>query len=351
VKSRRVLIYGSNGYTGRLVVERALDRGLRPVLAGRNAEAISQQAVRFGLERRPFSLDDPRAIEAGLAGIDVVMHCAGPFARTSRPMADACLRAGAHYLDITGEIAVFEHAHKQHPRARAAGIVICPGVGFDVIPTDCVAAALKRALPDANELSLGFDSRSGFSPGTAKTSVEGLAMGGRVRRGGRIVEVPLAFETRRIDFGNGEKLAMTIPWGDIATAFYNTGIPSIEVFIPASPRLVRKVRSLNYLRGLLGTRVAQALLKKQAGKTVGPSAEARANAPTYVWGEVRNARNEVRTARLKTANGYSLTATGSLAVVERLMTRQGAGGAFTPAMLFGPELVESLPESGKIEIS
>jgi short subunit dehydrogenase-like uncharacterized protein len=345
------MIYGANGYTGELIAREAKARGLRPVLAGRNADKIRPLAEELGLEHRVFSLQRQQEVDAGLKGMGIVLHCAGPFSHTSAPMIDGCLRAKAHYLDITGEIAVFEHAHKQHPRARAAGIVICPGVGFDVIPTDCVAAALKRALPDANELSLGFDSRSGFSPGTAKTSVEGLAMGGRVRRGGRIVEVPLAFETRRIDFGNGEKLAMTIPWGDIATAFYNTGIPSIEVFIPASPRLVRKVRSLNYLRGLLGTRVAQALLKKQAGKTVGPSAEARANAPTYVWGEVRNARNEVRTARLKTANGYSLTATGSLAVVERLMTRQGAGGAFTPAMLFGPELVESLPESGKIEIS
>ena len=122
----------------------------------------------------------------------------------------ACLATHAHYLDITGEISVFEHSRTLDAAARAAGIVVCPGVGFDVIPTDCVAAALKAALPDATQLALGFDSRSGFSPGTAKTSVEGLAQGGKVRKDGRIISVPLAYKTRRIDFGDGEKLAMTI---------------------------------------------------------------------------------------------------------------------------------------------
>ena len=119
---------------------------------------------------------------------------------------------------------------------------MCPGVGFDVIPTDCLAATLKAALPDATHLALGFDSRSGFSPGTAKTSVEGLAQGGKIRRDGKIVVVPLAYKTRRIDFGDGEKLAMTIPWGDVSTAFHTTGIPNIEVYIPGSPAMVAQVR-------------------------------------------------------------------------------------------------------------
>src|SRR3546814_18073465 len=105
-------------------------------------------------------------------------------------MIEACLQAKAHYLDITGEISVFEHAQTQDARAKAAGIVVCPGVGFDVIPTDCVAAALKAALPDATHLALGFDSRSGFPPGTAKTSVEGPAPGrhGRASGGDRGVK-------------------------------------------------------------------------------------------------------------------------------------------------------------------
>lgn len=345
------MIYGANGYTGELIAREAKKRGLTPVLAGRSEDKVRPLAAELGLESRSFSLDSNAEVDRGLAGIGLVLHCAGPFSHTSAPMIEGCLRQKAHYLDITGEIAVFEHAQAQQARAQAAGVVLCPGVGFDVIPTDCVAAALKQALPDATHLALGFDSRSGFSPGTAKTSVEGLALGGRIRRNGRIEAVPLAWRTRRIDFGDGEKLAMTIPWGDVSTAYHSTGIPNIEVYLPGSPRLIRNAQRLNHVRWLLGLKPVQALLKKQAGKTRGPGAELRAKQPTFVWGEAKNARGEVRTARLRTANGYSLTVTGSLAVVQHLLVNSAAGGAYTPSKLVGPELVLTLPESGTITIS
>lgn len=344
------MIYGANGYTGELIARAAKASGLTPVLAGRSAEKLRPLAQQLDLECRVFALEAPAAVDRGLDGIGLVLHCAGPFSHTSAPLLEGCLRRRAHYLDITGEIAVLEHAHAQHARAREAGIVVCPGVGFDVIPTDCVAAALKRALPDATQLALGFDSRSGFSPGTAKTAVEGLAQGGRLRRDGRIVAVPLAWHTRRIDFGAGEKLAMTIPWGDVATAYYSTGIPNIEVYLPGSPRLVKNAQRANHIRWLLGWGPVQSLLKKKAGQTWGPSEAQRAQMPTFVWGEAKNAQGETRTARLQTANGYSLTVTGALAAVQRLLARQGEAGAFTPSLLFGPEFVETLPGSGRIEI-
>src|SRR3546814_17052749 len=114
----------------------------------------------------------------------LVLHCAGPFSATSAPMIEACLQAKAHYLDITGEISVFEHAQTQDARAKAAGIVVCPGVGFDVIPTDCVAAALQAALPAATQLALGSDSPSAFSPATAQTPVAGPAQAGHASEHG-----------------------------------------------------------------------------------------------------------------------------------------------------------------------
>src|SRR5436305_15188118 len=101
------MIYGANGYTGELAAREAVARGLRPVLAGRNARAVAELALELGLDSRAFALDDPAAAAHGVAGMAAVLHCAGPFVRTSRPMVDACLAAGAHYLDITGEIAVF----------------------------------------------------------------------------------------------------------------------------------------------------------------------------------------------------------------------------------------------------
>lgn len=348
---RRWMIYGANGYTGELIAREAVRRGFKPMLAGRSRESVEALARTLGLEACAFSLDDVMALTAQIQGHALVLNCAGPFSATAAPMMEACLRAGADYLDITGEITVFEHAQSLDARARDAGVVLCPGVGFDVIPTDCVAAALKAALPDATHLALGFDSRSGFSPGTAKTSVEGLAQGGKVRRDGQIVTVPLAYEVRRIDFGDGEKDAMTIPWGDVSTAYHTTGIPNIQAFIPGSPRMIASARRANYVRPLLGLSWVQKLIKAHIARTVkGPSEEKREQMPTFVWGEARNVRGEKKTARIRTANGYSLTITGSLAVVEHLMTARPRGGAYTPAGLVGADLVTRLPGSGPLQI-
>lgn len=347
----RWMIYGANGYSGALIAQEAVKRGYTPVLAGRRADNIAPLAAQLGLEYQIFGLDDTAQLQQQLQGFQLVMHCAGPFSATAAPMMQACIAAGAHYLDITGEISVFEHAQSLQAQAKQAGVVICSGVGFDVIPTDCVAAALKATMPDATHLALGFDSSSSLSPGTAKTSIEGMAQGGKIRRNGKITTVPLAYRVRHIDFGNGEKSAMTIPWGDVATAYYTTGIPNIEVYIPSPMPLIYGAKLANLVRPLLGLNSVQTFLKARVGqKVTGPDDQKRAKRGTYVWGEVTNARGERKTARIQTANVYSLTITGALAVIEYLMSHQPSGGAYTPAKLVGAQLVSQLPESGMIEI-
>ncbi|KAF5295013.1 hypothetical protein FQR65_LT19938 [Abscondita terminalis] len=281
------MIYGANGYTGELIAREAVRQGLRPILAGRNQSKVEALAQELALEFRAFGLDDIDLISAQLRGLHLVLHCAGPFSLTSKTH-DASLYSttGAHYLDITGEIAVFEWAQSLNAQAQKANVVLCPGVGFDVIPTDCIAAALKDALPDATHLALGFDSKTGLSPGTAKTSTEGMAEGGKVRKNGQIINVPLAHHVRQIDFGHGQKSAMSVPWGDVATAFYTTGIPNIEVFVPAAPKLIRGAKMLNHIRPVFKLQWVQKIMKSLIGKSVtGPDAEGRAKMLTYVWGE------------------------------------------------------------------
>src|SRR6202162_2459116 len=256
---KKWMIYGANGFTGRLIAEEARRQGLEPVLAGRNSAAVNALAREVSLPSRVFDLSERAAARAPLADVAVVANCAGPFSATSRRMIDACLATRTHYADITGEIAVFVDAQRQHDAARAAGIVVCPGVGFDVIPTDCVAACLKDALPDATQLALGFAGTGAISPGTARTSIEGLKLGGRVRTAGNIIEVPLAYRARMIDFGTGDRLAVTFPWGDVATAFYSTAIPNIEVYIASSPAGLLRLRRLNRTRRLLAIAPVQAL--------------------------------------------------------------------------------------------
>jgi short subunit dehydrogenase-like uncharacterized protein len=345
------LIYGANGYTGELIARECKRRGLTPILAGRSASKVEPLARELGLPHRSFGLDTPSEVDAGLAGVRLVLLCAGPFSQTSAPMLEGCLRNRCHYLDITGEIPVFEHAHAQQQRARDALVVLCPGVGFDIIPTDCVARALKDALPDATHLRLGFDQKAVLSPGTAKTSVEYAGEGGRARLGGKVVTVPLAHSVRRIDFGNGRKLAMAIPWGDVSTAYYSTGIPNIEVYIPASPLIIVGAKLAKLFGPLLRLKpVIDALQGLIAKRIQGPDSAARDRMPSYVWGEAVNARGEKRVARIKTANGYSLTITGSLEVVQHLLQSDVPGGAYTPSMLLGSALISRLPESGAMVV-
>jgi short subunit dehydrogenase-like uncharacterized protein len=281
----------------------------------------------------------------------IVLNCAGPFAGTAAALMDACMSARAHYLDITGEIDVFEHAQSLSESAARAGIVICPGVGFDVIPTDCLAATLAAAMPDATHLALGFDSRSGMSQGTAKTSLQRLAIGGAIRENGRIVNVPFASRTRRIDFGDGEKLAMCIPWGDVSTAWYTTGIANIEVYVPSSPRMISRLRLVSRMRPLLRLTPVQALARRFIESTVrGPGAAERMRTPTRVWGEVRNAAGATCTGRLVVANGYEVTVSGALAVTRSLLADSRPGGSYTPARLMGADFVCALPGSSGVSI-
>jgi short subunit dehydrogenase-like uncharacterized protein len=350
--NKQWMIYGANGYTGELIARRAVAQGLKPMLAGRGRDKVEKLATELGLEFRAFGLDDADKLDDNMGDMAIVLHCAGPFSVTAKPMMQACIRTQTHYLDITGEIAVFELAQSLDAQAKAAGIVLCPGVGFDVIPTDCVALKLKELMPDATHLSLGFDSRSGFSPGTAKTSIEGMAEGGKVRKDGRITAVALGYKVKQIDFGDGKKQAMTIPWGDVSTAFHTTGIPNVEAFIPAPRQLVIFSKLANWVRPLLGLRAVQDILKAQVDKRVkGPDEQERATMPTFVWGQVRNAQGQSKTVRIKTANPYGFTIDSAVAVSCGLMEKDGVAGAYTPAKLMGSHFVETLPGSGRFMVS
>lgn len=102
------IIYGANGYTGELIAREAVRQGLKPTLAGRNKAKVEALAQELGLDYKAFGLDNVDAVSQQLQGFKLVMHCAGPFSATSKPMMEACIKAGTHYLDITGEISVFE---------------------------------------------------------------------------------------------------------------------------------------------------------------------------------------------------------------------------------------------------
>jgi short subunit dehydrogenase-like uncharacterized protein len=337
------LLYGANGYTGELVAELAKERGDKPILAGRNEAAVRAVAERLGFAWRAFSLDDPAAVDRGLDGVSTVQHCAGPFSRTSQPMVEACLRKKVHYLDITGEIPVFEACAARDAEAKKAGVMLMPGTGFDVVPTDCLAAHLKKRLPTATRLALGFQALSRTSRGTATTMVENIDKGGMVRRGGTLTPVPQGYRTRTIDFGRGPRKAVTFPWGDVSTAWYSTKIPDIEVYVavPGALRVGMKVMPL--IAPVLASSPVQKFLKArlQAGSP-GPNAEERARGKSLVWGEAEDDAGGHVVSRLNTPEGYSLTAESALAIARRVDAGGAKPGFQTPSLAFGPDFVLEL---------
>ena len=330
------MIYGANGYTGELIAREAVRRGHRPILAGRTAKPVEALARELGCESRVFDLDHP-----DLSGVSLVLHCAGPFSHTSAPMVRACLDARAHYLDITGEISVFESIFRRDADAKERGVVLLPGVGFDVVPTDCLAAALHAKMPDATELWLAFASAGSVSRGTLKTMIEGAGLGSAIRRNGRITRVPQAWDVREIPFPTKPRLAMTIPWGDLSTAFRTTGIPNIRVYSSQSRKSVRTLKRIRPFLPMLRLKPVQRIALSYANRRTGPSEEERMRTKTELWGRVTNAKGEEVSMTDVVDEGYTFTMKSAVRAVERVLA-SSLSGALTPALAFGAEFVHEV---------
>ena len=332
------VIYGANGYTGELTARYAVKRGLKPVLAGRSKEPVEALASELGLPSAVVSLDDSAALDELLKDKDVVIHCAGPFSRTSRPMVKACLRTGTHYLDITGEMAVFRSVFKKDEEAREAGVILMPGVGFDVVPTDCMAALLHEQLPEATHLEMAFGGLGSISRGTLKTSIEGMSMGNWIRRDGKLVGVPSGELTRTIPFPRKPLHGMSIPWGDVVTAYRTTKIPNITVYTAIPPKTVAWIRRTRRFQGLTALKGVQWLLKRWVdSREPGPNEELRTNGYSDIWGKAMDADGNWVEGNFTTPEGYTLTAMSAVQVVLEL--DKVKPGAWTPAAALGHELV------------
>ncbi len=351
VERSDILIYGAGGYTGTLAAERAVALGLRPILAGRGGSSLRPLASRLGLAARVFALDDPATLREGLDGVASVLHAAGPFSATALPMVEACLAAGVHYCDITGEIDVFEALARRDAEARAAGIMLLPGAGFDVVPSDCLAAHVAARLPDATRLRLSIGGLASVSRGTAKTMLEGVAHGTRVRVGSRIVT---RWRTPRstADFGAGPRRTVGVSWGDVSTAWRSTRIPDIEVFFEATPEMERATKLPGLAKTLLGTGVVQRFLKGQIDRRMppGPSPAQRAAGRAVVVAEAWNAAGTHVASRLETPDAYALTASTAVEIARRAATGEAVSGTQTPATAYGADFVMGFEGVGRRDL-
>jgi short subunit dehydrogenase-like uncharacterized protein len=339
--SGRWMIYGANGYTGRLIVEEAKRRGLEPIVAGRRREAIEPIARAHHLETRIFDVSETKA---NLGGVAAIVLCAGPFTQTSAPVVEACLATGVHYLDITGEISVFEACWARAAEAGQRGVVLLPGVGFDVVPSDCLAASLAAKLPGATSLELAISGGGAPSAGTAKTMLEALPAGGLIRENGELKKVPTAWKTAEVEFADKKRHCVSIPWGDVSTAFRSTKIPNIVVYMALSARAARTLQLAEPLLGLF----ALPAVRRAAGMVIdrvglGPKEEERRSSRSHLWGRVRDGGGREVTGTLETPEGYTLTATTAVECAERVSAGRVAAGAQTPSLAFGAGYISEFP--------
>ncbi|MBI5927852.1 MAG: saccharopine dehydrogenase NADP-binding domain-containing protein [Chloroflexi bacterium] len=349
--NNRWMLYGAYGYTGELVADEALKRGHKPILAGRSAEKLIPLAERLGLEYRVVALDDPAALQKALSEVDLVFHAAGPFIHTASPMLDACVETGTHYVDITGEIAVFRKTFKCDEAARQKNIVLVSGVGFDIIPTDCLSSYVASQVPGAIELEIAFQAISQVSAGTTKSSLEGAGKGGWVRRDGQLTPYHLGKGAKQIRFSHGkQRWVMPIPWGDLETAYRATGIPNITTYMSYHPRMIRMVKMFSpVFPYLLALKPVRGLIRTYIEKRItGPDEQLRQSGKSYIWAKAADKNGDFKEAWLETMEAYQFTAVGGVRCVEKIF-EQHPVGALTPSQAFGADFVLEIEGTRRLD--
>jgi len=342
---KKVLIYGSYGYSGNLIVEQAVKEGVQLILAGRNEKKLQAQAERFKVEYRIFSLDDTTALDSALQEVDAVLHCAGPFSLTHRQMVEACIRKKKHYMDISGEIEGFEAMTKLDEEALQAGIMLLPGCGFDVVPSDCLLTYVAESLPNASELNLYIKNiGSGVSRGTARSGIENSHRQGRIRRDGKIVSVPNVWDSKMMDFGQGSSRVVSIGWGDVSSAYYSTGVKHITAYMGFPKIMVGAMYLTRFIGPILYTRTAKNFIKWLIGIIIpnGPSTEKNQSGVGQIIAEAKDGTKVFR-SRLRTPEPYYLTSLTSVEIMKRVLAGNLKPGFQTPSKVYGVDFIFQFP--------
>jgi len=333
----KILIYGAYGFVGREISRLAKEKGLNPVLAGRNKEKTQKIAAALALEHIVFSLSDSTKVEQCVRDFDILMNCAGPYIDTFKPLVSACIIHNTHYLDLSGEIPVYEKIFEMgsaYPGESKA--MILPGIGFDVAPTDCLALHLKEHFDSGSKLMIAFKSSgpAGLPPGTMKTMVTLIPFGLRIRKEGKLIRPGKALRSRKIKFSSTFNKALRISWGDIFTAYHSTGIPNIEVYASFSKMVMLQLRLIYLLRPLLSS----PWILRQMRKVVkgGSNAKQREKTKMLIYAELSNDEGKKAICRMTGPEGGFIW-TSNLAIEALKMIKSGIykPGYQTPASAFG----------------
>ncbi|HEX2691080.1 MAG TPA: saccharopine dehydrogenase NADP-binding domain-containing protein [Kofleriaceae bacterium] len=325
-----LMIYGAAGYTARLIVHELARRGTPSVIAGRDEAALRAAAIPG--EIRTFGLADPSEIAAGLEGVTVLVNATGRYSTTALPLVRGCLARGIHYLDLAGEVPEHALLLGLADEARAAGVMLLPGVGFGVVPTELAAVeAAQRLGARPARLEIAYETVGGASRGTLETVLRQIHQAGVQRRGGELVAVRPGARRARLAFGAGHTaLAITNPWrADLVSAFVSVGSPDIETLasFPATARFL--MAWPRFTSSWLGRRLVERTI---AGAPAGPSEAERAAGRTRVLVHAVDGARRVAVA-LHGPEAYDFTARTAAAIAARVLAGAAVPGFATPSMV------------------
>ncbi|MBS7414770.1 saccharopine dehydrogenase family protein [Pseudomonas syringae] len=313
-----LLIYGATGYTGRMAAERARALGLNVEIAGRNQQRLASLAAQLDVNYRVFDADQA---EGFLSGISVLLNFAGPFVQTAEPLMRACIKAGVDYLDITAEINVYRLAERLGAEAAANQVMLLPGVGWDVVPTDSLAVQVAGRVQGPTALNIALQVPGSMSRGSAMSVSEIIGAGVLARIDGELVATPDAVP-RHFDFGQGPVLCVPLSFGDLVTAWHSTGIPNIAMFVH-----------------IAGDAFPQGDLSQLPD---GPTPEQREAHRARAVVEVTDATGAIARSIIETVNGYTYTPLAAVEAARRVLDGERQPGFATPAMVFGGGFAESI---------
>jgi short subunit dehydrogenase-like uncharacterized protein len=345
------MIYGAYGYTGRLVAEEAMRLGHKPVLAGRSAEKLVPLVERLGLESVAVDLQDKEKLGRIVGDFDLVFHAAGPFMHTSVPMVRACLDNGTNYVDVAGEVMVFEQLLALDQQARAKGIAIIPGVGFNVLATDSLARYVSEQIAHPTDLDIAtYWITHSISPGSFKTMIDSFPIGTLVRRQGQLVRTSVRRGRKRIRFLDGERTVLPANMGDLAAAYATTGIPNISTFTVMPKQYATFYGWVEPLyQRLFAIASLRRLAKKWAEKTMRGSYERdHQTGRSQAWVCARNKEGNEKQAWLETMESYHFTAAAGVRSVEKVLAERPQG-TLTPAVAFGADFVLEIPGTRRVD--
>ena len=339
--SPKLMIYGASGYSAQLIIEELILRNVKPILAGRNELTVKSISEKFGCKFRIFELSNDKQVDEALGDIHTLLNCAGPFRLTAKELIESCLRTKTNYLDITGEIPVMHLAFSMNQKAKVSGIVILPSVGFDIIPTDCIAKHLSEKMPNAVNLKLALINKRGkISRGTWLTTLEFLKGTGRVLRDGKLIESPIGEFAINIRLKNFSFSGLSIPWGDVYSSYHSTGIPNAEVYLAVPKRIVQLRNLLSMLLKIFRIEMVKNFAAWYIQKNLtGPSKEERNTARSFIWGRVENSKGEMVEEVYQVMEGYNLTAKGAAESAIRILNNPLKPGYYTPSLAFGSDFM------------